>query len=325
MNAVTGFRGVALALASLCASSGATHAEEWPARQAVKIIVPFTAGSATDIVARTVFEQVGRQVGQTFVPENRGGAGTTLGMAAVAKADPDGYTLLVHSTSHVVVASTYAKLPFDAVNDFAPITALANIPYIITTPVKYRSLADLIAAGKAPGSALTYGSAGVGSSGQLFQERFRTAAGFPATHVPFRGTPEGMVEIVAGRLDMYSAPAINAIELTRDNKISSLAASSSKRVPLMPEVPTLAELGLAAATYNFWVGAFAPARTPSAVLDRLNGEIVTALKQNAIADKIVALGGDPNPMTRPEFEAFVRSELAVNAEILKASGFKPLQ
>jgi tripartite-type tricarboxylate transporter receptor subunit TctC len=241
----------------------------------------------------------------------------------VAKAEPDGYTLLVNSTSHVVVASTYAKLPYSVTDDFSGISALADIPYVVTTATRYKTIKDLIDAGKKPNSRILYGSAGAGSSGQLFMERFRLAAGFPATHVPFRGTPEGMTELVAGRIDMYAAPAVNAISLSKEGKVSALAASSRKRLPLMPNIPTLAEVGLPDAEYNFWVGAFAPAKTPKAIIDRLNHEIVAALKRKEIADKIVALGGSPMLMSPSDFDAFMRKEIAVNAEIVKASGYKP--
>jgi tripartite-type tricarboxylate transporter receptor subunit TctC len=316
-------RVVVLILAFLLGFPLGAAAQQWPSKQPIKIIVPFSAGSATDITARTVFDQVGKQIGQTIIVENRGGAGTTLGSGMVAKAEPDGYTLLVNSTSHVVVASTYAKLPYSVTDDFSGISALADIPYVVTTATRYKTIKDLIDAGKKPNSRILYGSAGAGSSGQLFMERFRLAAGFPATHVPFRGTPEGMTELVAGRIDMYAAPAVNAISLSKEGKVSALAASSRKRLPLMPNIPTLAEVGLPDAEYNFWVGAFAPAKTPKAIIERLNREIVAALNRKEIADKIVALGGSPMPMSPSDFDAFMRKEIAVNAEIVKASGYKP--
>jgi tripartite-type tricarboxylate transporter receptor subunit TctC len=316
-------RVVVLILAFLLGFPLGAAAQQWPSKQPIKIIVPFSAGSATDITARTVFDQVGKQIGQTIIVENRGGAGTTLGSGMVAKAEPDGYTLLVNSTSHVVVASTYAKLPYSVTDDFSGISALADIPYVVTTATRYKTIKDLIDAGKKPNSRILYGSAGAGSSGQLFMERFRLAAGFPATHVPFRGTPEGMTELVAGRIDMYAAPAVNAISLSKEGKVSALAASSRKRLPLMPNIPTLAVVGLPDAEYNFWVGAFAPAKTPKAIIERLNREIVAALNRKEIADKIVALGGSPMPMSPSDFDAFMRKEIAVNAEIVKASGYKP--
>jgi tripartite-type tricarboxylate transporter receptor subunit TctC len=241
----------------------------------------------------------------------------------VAKAEPDGYTLLVNSTSHVVVASTYAHLPYSVADDFTGISELADIPFVIATATKYNTLNDLIEAGKKPGGNVLYGSAGIGTSGQLFMERLRLAAGFAATHVPFRGTPEGMTELIAGRLDVYPAPALNALPLVQDNKIHALAVSATKRLALMPDVPTLSEAGVPNGLYNFWIGAFAPAKTPKPIVDRLNREVVAALERKDTADKIRALGGEPAPMTPAEFDAFVRKEIAINAEIVKASGFKP--
>jgi len=284
--------------------------------------VPFTAGSATDIAGRIVFEQVGKQIGQNFVFENRGGAGTTLGAAMVAKADPDGYTLLVNSTSQVVVASTYAKLPYSVADDFIPISALADIPFVVSTTTHYKSMKDVVAASSKPGG-IFYGTNGPGSSGHLFMEALRLAAGYPITHVPFRGTVEAMTEVIAGRIDMFPAPALNAINLTKEGKVNSLAVSSPKRLPLMAEVPTLAEVGLPKAQYQFWVGSFAPAKTPKAIVERLNREVVAALHVKETADRIIALGGSPMPMTPAEFDAFVRREIALNGEIVKASGYQP--
>jgi tripartite-type tricarboxylate transporter receptor subunit TctC len=311
----------ALALAFML-SPGVALAQDWPAKQPIKVIVPFTAGSATDIAGRIVFEQVGKQIGQNFVFENRGGAGTTLGAAMAAKADPDGYTLLVNSTSQVVVASTYAKLPYSVADDFIPISALADIPFVVSTATKYKSMQDVVAASSKPGG-IFYGTNGPGSSGHLFMEALRLAAGYPITHVPFRGTVEAMTEVIAGRIDMFPAPALNAINLTKEGKVNSLAVSSPKRLPLMAEVPTLAEVGLPKAQYQFWVGSFAPAKTPKAIVERLNREVVAALHVKDTADKIIALGGSPMPMTPAEFDAFVRREIALNGEIVKASGYQP--
>jgi tripartite-type tricarboxylate transporter receptor subunit TctC len=300
----------------------AAPAQDWPAKQPIKVIVPFTAGSATDIAGRIVFEQVGKQIGQNFVFENRGGAGTTLGAAMAAKADPDGYTLLVNSTSQVVVASTYAKLPYSVADDFIPISALADIPFVVSTATTYKSMKDVVAASSKPGG-IFYGTNGPGSSGHLFMEALRLAAGYPITHVPFRGTVEAMTEVIAGRIDMFPAPALNAINLTKEGKVNSLAVSSPKRLPLMAEVPTLAEVGLPKAQYQFWVGSFAPAKTPRAIVERLNREVVAALQVKETADRIIALGGGPMPMTPAEFDAFVRREIALNGEIVKASGYQP--
>ena len=307
-------------LVVLCPVTAA--AQDWPGRHPIKIVVPFSAGSTTDIAARVVFEQVGKQIGQNFVFENRGGAGTTLGAGMVAKADPDGYTLLVNSTSHVAVASTYAALPYSVADDFIPISGLADFPFVVATTPKFGSIKDVVVESSKPGGIL-YGSGGRGSAGHLFMEALRLAAGYPATHVPFRGTVEAMTEVISGRIDMYPAPALNAISLTKEGKVSSLAVSSPKRLALVSEVPTVAELGLPKAQYQFWVGAFAPAKTPNPIIERLNREVVAALNDKVIVDKVIALGGSPMPMTTAEFAAFVRKEIAVNAEIVKASGYQP--
>jgi tripartite-type tricarboxylate transporter receptor subunit TctC len=315
--------GLALSLALLSPVTAA--AQDWPTKQPIKVIVPFTAGSATDITARTVVDQVGKQIGQTFVVENRGGAGTTLGSNLAARSEPDGYTILISSTSMVVVPSTYANLPYSVTDDFVSIGGLADVPFFVGTSLKFKTMKEVIEAGKKPGGNILYGTAGAGSSGHLFMEQLRLVAGYPITHVPFRGTPEAMTEMVAGRLDMYPTPAVNAIPLSRDGKINTLAVSSPKRLPTLPEVATLREVGLPDAEYQFWVGAFAPAKTPKPIVERLNREIVAALNVKEVVDKILALGGTPMPMSQPEFEAFVKKEIALNAKIVKAAGYQPQQ
>lgn len=309
--------------ACLVAVAGATQAmaQEWPARQPIKVIVPFSAGSSTDISARVVLEQVGKQIRQTFVVENRAGAGTTIGSGFVAKSDPDGYTLLVNSSTHAAVAATYAKLSYHPADDFAAIAPIANLPISVIAPLKYKTLADLVAAGRK--TSLNFGSAGAGSAGHLFLERIRLVGKFDGVHIPFRGTPEGVTEILAGRLDFYVAPVLNAVPLVNDGKISALAVGSAKRAKSMPQVPTTAEAGLADAGYEFWVMALAPARTPRPIVERLNREINAALALPGVVSRIEGLGGEPMPMTAAETDAFLRREIAINAAIVKASGFKP--
>ncbi|HEY8580148.1 MAG TPA: tripartite tricarboxylate transporter substrate binding protein [Beijerinckiaceae bacterium] len=311
------------AAAALLAGVAAAHAQDWPARQSIKVVVPFTAGSGTDIVARAVFDKVSRQINQSVYVENRGGAGTTLGSAQVSKAPPDGYTVLVNSTSHVVVASTYANLSYHPVDDFTPLAPLADLPFVLAAPSKYATLRDFVAAAKAKPGAMNYGSAGAGSSGQLFVERFRIAAGFEAPHVPFRGTPEALTEIMADRLDLFPAPAAAVVALAQDRKLAALAVSSSKRLAALPDAPTTVEAGFPGSSYNFWIGAFLPPRTPDAIVQRLSAEIKTALADPDVAGKIVALGGEAMWMGPAEFAAFAREELKVNADIVKASGYKP--
>jgi tripartite-type tricarboxylate transporter receptor subunit TctC len=307
-------------LVAVFIGAGSAWAQDWPARQPVKIIVPFTAGSATDVLARAVFNQVARQIEQSVLIENRSGGGTTLGSFAVAKADPDGYTLLVHSTSHVVVASTFAKLPYNVSEDFTALSGLASQPFVITTRTKYRSIADLVEFGRANPGVLNYGSNGVGTSGMLFMERFALAAGMKLTHVPFRGTPEAMTEIVADRLDMFPGPALSTLELAHAGKVNALAVSTPRRSSAMPNVPTLAEAGLPNADYTFWIGAFAPAKTPQPIVQRIHSEIIKALNSPEVKKKISDLAAEPMSMPMRDFDAFVKKEIKLNAEIVAAAG-----
>jgi tripartite-type tricarboxylate transporter receptor subunit TctC len=298
-------------------------AEEWPKGQPLKIIAPTTPGSTADLMARIVFQRVGEQLGATVVVEDRGGAGTTTGMAAVAKAPPDGYTILVNSTSYVVVASTYAKLPYDPYNDMTAVALLADFPVVVLSSLKYRALADLVAAGQLKPSPLTYGTLGLGSSGHLATARLMRAADFDGTHVPFRGTAEAMTELVAGRLDMYSGVVPNAAELSKARKINVLGVESRKRSPFFPDVPTTIEAGYPNSDYNFWMGCYAPARTPTAIIERLNAEVAKALQDDEVKAKINVLGGQTATMSVARFNAFIAKERDANAEIVKLIGYRP--
>ena len=311
----------ATVLAGVLAGPGQGIAQDWPGRQPIRVIVPFTAGSTTDIVGRTVYDQVARQLGQSVVFENRGGAGTTIGTIAVATAEPDGYTVLVASASISVIATTYPRLN-KIMDELGGVSVLADVPFTVGTMTKYKTIKDLVDHAKSKEGVLNYGTAGAGSAGHLFMEWLAINAGYKATHVPFRGTPEAVTEIVAGRLDVYPVPVLNGLELTRDGKLNTLAISSTKRSPLLPGVPTLAEVGLEKALYNFWVGSFVPRKTPKAIVDRLNKEVVAALRIKEVADKIVALGGDPRPMSPAETDEFWKKEIDVNAQILKAANVK---
>jgi tripartite-type tricarboxylate transporter receptor subunit TctC len=314
-----------LLVAALCGSvfAAPAMAQEWPTKEPIKVIVPFTAGSATDIVARVVFNQVSKQIGQAVVVENRGGGGTTIGSAYVAHAEPDGYTLLVNSTSHVVVASVYAHLSYNVADDFTALTALASQPFVATSPIKYKTMADFVAYGHAHPGALNYGSNGIGTAGQLFMVNIGLAAKIAMTHVPFRGTADALTEMISNRLDLFPAPATAMIELAKAGKVNALAVSTAQRSQAMPDVPTIAETGYPAATYNFWIGAFAPAKTPPAISTRLHDEIIKALAAPEVKKEIVNLASDPMPMSMSDFDAFVRKEIALNAGIVKAAGIPP--
>lgn len=302
-------------------TAGAVQAQDWPTKQ-IKVVVPFTPGSATDIVGRAVFEQIGRDSGQSVVVENRGGGGTTIGSAAVAKAEPDGYTLLVNSTSHVVVATTFPKLPYNVAEDFTAISGLAAQPFVVTTRTKYKSLADFIGYGKANPGAINYGSAGIGTSGMLFAEQFGIVTGIKMTHVPFRGTPEAMTEIIADRLDMFPGPVVSVVELVADKKVAALAVTTPKRAKAFPDVPTLQEAGVKGSDYIFWAGAFAPVKTPKAISDKIHAAVLKALANPDVIKRIDNLGAEPMPMQMAAFDTFVRAEIKMHADIIEKAGIK---
>jgi tripartite-type tricarboxylate transporter receptor subunit TctC len=305
-------------LAGLCPAAS----QVWPSKP-VRVIVPFTAGSAVDIVARAVMEQVSNQIGQPVIVENRGGAGGTLGVGLVAKADPDGHTVLVHSTTHAVTATTYANPGYDARKDFAAITALANVPNVlVTAPGKYKSVKEMMEAGRAKPGSLNYASAGAGSSAHLNAERLLMAAGIKAQHIPFKGGPEALTEIMSGRVDFYFVPLPPARGLIAGKKVDALAVSSATRASALPDVPTTVEAGYPNSEYNFWMGMFLPVKTPAAVIARLHEETIKALKNPAVIARLENAGGEPMPMTPAEFDAFVRKEIDINATLVKAAGIE---
>ena len=307
-----------LLLTSLCPAAS----QSWPTKP-VRVIVPFTAGSAVDIVARAVMEQVSTQIGQPVIVENRGGAGGTLGVGLVAKAEPDGHTILVHSSTHAVTASTYTNPGYDARKDFAAITALANVPNVlVTAPGKYKSVKDMIEAGRAKQGSLNYASAGAGSSAHLNAERLMMAAGAKAQHIPFKGGPEALTEIMAGRVDFYFVPLPPARGLIAGKKVDALAVSSARRAGALPDVPTTVEAGYPNSEYNFWIGMFLPVKTPAAIVARLHEETIKALKNPAVIERLDKAGGEPMPMSPAAFDDFVRKEIELNAVLVKAAGIE---
>jgi tripartite-type tricarboxylate transporter receptor subunit TctC len=314
------------ALASLLVAAPLpSQAQDWPARQPIRVIVPLTAGSAIDIVARLVFEQVAKQIGQTVVIENRPGASQTIGAGAVAKADPDGYTILVAGSALAVVPSTMANLPLNVQTDLAAVGTLANMPLVmVVQPAKgYKTVHDFVAAARAKPGSMTYGSGGRGDATHLAAERFRLAAGFEGLYVPFRGAPEVLNEVMAGRLDFYMSPMSPAMPLVAGGRLQALAVASAKRSVALPDVPTTTEAGFASSDYEFWVGAFAPAATPRAIIDRLNQEILKALDTAAVRERLTGLGGSPMAMSAQAFGEQFRREVGVNAGLVKAVGLQP--
>lgn len=298
-----------------------SFAQTWPSKP-LRVVVPFTAASATDTIARIVAERLGSQLGQTLVVENRPGAGGTIGVGTVARAEADGYTLLVHSSSFTVTPTTYPNTPYDTLRDFSGVTPLGNLPnvLVIAPSRNIRSVKELVAAAKAKPGALTYASAGAGSATQLNAERFRLGAGFEGVHVPFKGTPEALTEILTGRVDYYFCPVISVLQFIKEGKLLALAAGSSKRSSALPEVPTTLEAGVANSDYNFYVGMMLPAKTPRAVVDTLYQNVARTLLAAETKERLDKLGAEPMLMTPSEFDAYIRREISSNAALVKAAG-----
>jgi tripartite-type tricarboxylate transporter receptor subunit TctC len=318
-----GFAVAAGAILALAAGAPAQSQANWPTKT-VRVIVPFAPGSATDLLPRALFEHVSTKVGQSFIIENRPGGGGAMGVSAVAKADPDGHTVLVHSNA-LVTAPAIQAMPYDPVQDFAGITPLGNVPLVlvISPDKKITTLKDLVAAAKARPGAMNYASVGPGSASHLNAERFLMASGIKAQHVPFKGGPEALTEIMAGRIDFYFVPLSPARGLLDAGKLAVLAVSGSQRAAALPDVPTTVEAGFPNSDYNFWVGMFAPAATPKEIIGKLNSETIKALQVPAVRAKLEAnAGGEPMPMTSAEFDAFVRKEIDVNAALVKAAGIE---
>jgi tripartite-type tricarboxylate transporter receptor subunit TctC len=308
----------AVVLASVVAIGGASG-DPWPS-QPIKVIVPLSPGSAADIVPRIVFEQVGTQLKQTVIVENRPGASGTIGARAVAMADLDGYTLLAHSSAHVISPSTVANLPYDPIKDFAAVAPLGNLPLVlvIAPSRNIKTIQELVTLGKQ--RPITFGSIGVGSPIHLAMERLRLSAGFQVQAIPFKGAPEALLEVITGRVDVYYAPVPAALPQVRQGKLVALAVSSPTRVPTLPDVPTTLESGYPNSAYRFWLGVFAPAKTPRDIVTKLNAEIQTALQVPAVREKLTKLGVQPMAMSTDEFGKFAKEELASNAELAKAAG-----
>ena len=309
---------LAIAFAALPAA-----AQTYPDK-AVHIIVPFTAGSATDVVARAVAQVMSKNMGQPVVVENKPGAGGTIGAAQVAKSAPDGYTLLANSSAHTVNPSIYPNLTYDTAKDLVAVSLLAQQPnMMVVSPTKgWKTAADLVKAAKAQPGKITYASAGTGSGTHMNAEKFKLSAGIDALHIPYRGTPEALSDTMNGRTDYFFSPVIAALSMVRDGRVIALAAGSAKRSSVLPDVPTTEEGGFKGSAYNFWSGLFAPAGTPPALIARLNAEVRKALDSPEVKDRLGALGTDIAPTTPAEFDRMVALELVENAVLVKEAGIK---
>ena len=312
---------VALMLA--CAWVGPALAQGYP-NKPVHVIVAFTAGSATDILARTYGQKLSEMWGQPVVVENRPGAGGTIGEAVVARTPGDGYTLLVNSAAQAYNPSIYPNLSFDTTKDFADIAALGGQPnvLVVAPSLGVKTLGELIGLAKQKPGQLNFASAGTGSGTHINGEKFKLAAGIDVVHVPYKGSPEALTDTIAGRVTYYFAPISAALPFVREGKLVPLAVSTAKRSSALPNVPTVAESGVPGFDYSLWVGLFAPAGTPPEVIDKIARDVRAASQSSDVKERFTALGAEPMPMTPQEFTKFVQTEIDESAKVIKAAGIK---
>jgi len=313
--------GVALAAVLLAAPSA--QAEDWPGRP-IRVISPFPAGSASDTVGRVVLDQVSQLLGQPMVVEARPGAGGIVGFADVAKADPDGYTLVVSSTSLGTGMVLHRSLPYDPAKDFVPVAMLGVQPNVLVAAKAdgFTSVADLVTAAKAKPGTLTFASAGIGSSSHMAGERLRLAAKIDVRHVPFRDT--GLTEVMAGRIDFYFIPLAAAASALGSGKLDVLAVSSPKRAALLPNVPSIVEAGYPDAVFRFWLGLSAPAHTPQPIVDKLHDAVEKALQDPGLQERLAKLGIESEAMSVADFGKYVTDDLASTVKLAKDAHIEPL-
>jgi tripartite-type tricarboxylate transporter receptor subunit TctC len=311
----------ALAWVLVCATTAQVGAQTFPQRP-IKVVVPFGPGSAVDVIPRIILEQMAVGLGQPLIVENRAGAGGTIGMSAVAKADPDGYTLLVNSSAHTIVPSVYKSLSIDVTRDLVGVAMLGNLPQVMITATSkgFKTANDLVAAAQAKPGSFNFSTAGVGTATHLAAEKFRLAAGFDARHVPFKSGSEALTEIITGRVEYYFCPIGTALPAINDGRIVGLAVSPPKRTLSLPNVPTTVELGYPGSDYMFWVGMFAPANTPQVVIDKLHAEAMKAIAHPRVKERLANNAMEPLSMSPAELDKFVAAELPVNAKLVQALG-----
>ncbi len=311
------------ALAAAMAPWHAT-AQEWPARQPVRIVVPFAAGGTSDILARTLGEKLQASLKQTVVVENKAGAGGVIGADAVAKSAPDGYTFLLGTiASHAINPALQPKMPYDATKDFAPVILLGSISNVLLVGASqpYKTPADIVAAAKK--EALPFASAGQGSSQHMSGELFKQLSGAALTHVPYKGSAPAVQDVIGGQIPMSFETATVALPHVQAGKVRALAVTSAKRSKVLPEVPTLQEAGIAGFDVASWQAFYAPAGTPASVVQRMNAEIAKVLASPEMKAKLDGLGLDHTPNTPEQFAVFGRSELAKWQKVVKDGNLKP--
>jgi tripartite-type tricarboxylate transporter receptor subunit TctC len=312
--------------AALCAvvPTLSVAADAWP-NKPITYVVPFAPGGNTDTLARIIGPKLTAALGQPIVVENKPGAGGNIGSDFVAKAKPDGYTILGGTiSSHAINASMYPSMPYDPIKNFEPITVLGQAPLLLVVPADspYKTVKDLLDAAKAKPGALSFASAGNGTSPHLAGELLKSAAKIQATHVPYKGSGPAVADILAGHVQFMFDTALIVGGHIKAGKLRPLAVTSSKRTSLFPEVPTLAEAGVPGYEIGSWQAVYAPAGTPKPIVERLNAEIVKALKSPDVAERFAGLGMEPVANTPAQMSEFNKAEVAKWAKIVKEANIK---
>ena len=305
---------------ALAVSGPSSWAQDFPTKP-IKLIVPFPPGGPNDIIARVVGSKMSELLGQPVVIDNRGGAGGVIGTDAVAKAEPDGYTILAHSNGHTMAPAFFKQLPYDTVADFAGITPLGSLPHVlvIAAEQKIKTIKDLVAAGKSRPGGITFGAV-MGTAPHLNAVHFVQSMGIEGRAVPFKGAPEALTEVLAGRVDIYFSPITPALPFLQDGKMHAIAVTSHKRAGALPDVPTTFEQDYKDSEFGLWIGSYAPAKTPRDIVNKLHDETVKALANTNVIAKLKQMGVEPMPMAPEAMDAFIKKEVATNAELARKAG-----
>ena len=310
--------------AALMVAGGAAAQPAFPAKP-IRFVVPFPAGGPLDITARAIGQELNRSLGQPVIVDNRPGAGGNIGADVVAKSPPDGHTILMGAVStHAINPTLYAKIPYDPIRDFAPVTLVTSVPNVLVLhpSVPARNVKELIAIAKARPGQLNFASGSTGSAGHLAGELFKTMAGVDMVHVPYKGAAPAVVDLLAGHVSLMFDNMSSALPNVKTGRVRALAVTTLKRSPMLPSLPTIDESGLRGFDISTWFGVFAPGGTPSAIVARLHAEIVRALATSDMRERLALLGAEPVGNSPEEFAAFVRAEIPKYAKVISASGAK---
>ncbi len=313
-----------MAAAGVLLAAGAVHAQDKFPNKPIRILVGFTAGSGTDFLARTVGQKMSDRWGQQVVVDNRPGAGGVIASEIVARATPDGYTLLIVSVGHAVNASLFSKLPYDTLKDFAGVTYVADVPNVlVSTPsLGLKSVRELIELAKSKPAQVNYGSAGLGSSTHMNGELFNMAAGIKVVHVPYKGAPESLTSTIAGSVQYSFLPIPVGAPLIKGGKVTGLGVSTRNRSPVLPDMPSIAEAGLPGFDFSGWYGMLAPAKTPTAVKEQLTKEVARILALQDVNERLLTQGATPHTTSPREFDAFVKDEVERFGKVIRAAGIR---